>query len=329
MAIDRRHFLTSSTLVSLAASLDLEAFALPQRAESNTQILNTGGLELLKTPYDSQVASITYNPAVEAGEPPTPNGLIYYDKAHKKFISPMDIEPSKEKGSYTITSTLRAFNISRANYQTAQQYKNEVQIGLNFVAPITSSGDGFAWILKHAVNIFLGKSSDVSGALASFKSANPSQPTPTLSNKVQVLQGAFDLQVNAFFQKKEGFWRKLFQGLSGLPGSPLLATLGIPGIALEGLDFVMYSINKLTQNEPLTPLWNARPLPFALTKGVNKDFNFQQGLWCITDSSVLKSTNLLKGYSIDIADETYQVVDGNGSPLPANYVVAQFDVASI
>lgn len=324
--MDRRHFLASGALFSLAASLDLEALPSPEAAKSTTPIPNTGGLELLKKPYDPQVASLTYNPAVEAGEPPTPNGLLYYDKTKKTFVSPLNLDATKEKGNYTITSALRAFNLSTDKYRMAQQSNQEVQIGLNFTAPITSSGDNFAWILKNAINIFLGKSSNVSGALASFKAADLQSSTSAPTGKVQVLQGAFDLQVNAFFQRKSGFWRKLFQALGGIPGAPLLATLGIPGIALAGLDFVMYSINKLTKNERLIPLWNPHPLPFALTKGVKRDFKFQEGLWCIVDSSVLKATNLLRNHTIDILNQTYQVIDSRGDPLNANYVVAQLDV---
>jgi hypothetical protein len=325
--MNRRHFLASGTLVSLASSLNLNAFPSPQQNQSQS----ITGIELLPKPYDSQVASLTYNPSAEtAGAPPTPNGLLYYDKSNKKFVSPMSLTPTRPKGSYSISSTLRAFNLAADKYQTAQQSKQEVQIGLNFTAPITSAGDNFAWILKNAVNIFLGKQSAAAGALASFQSSSSSTaPTSAPTSKVQVLQGAFDLQVNAFFQHKGGLWRKLFQALGGVPGSPLLATLGIPGIALEGLQFVMYSLNKLTQNEPLIPLWNPQPLPFALTKDVTRDFNFQDGLWCITDSSVLKSTNLLAGYQVDIADETYQVLDPHNNPLNANYVVAQFDVDPI
>src|SRR6202008_1386642 len=118
--------------------------------------------------------------------------------------------------------------------------------------------------------------------------------------KVQVLQGAFDLQVNAFFQKKDGFWRKLFQAFAGVPGAPLLATLGIPGVALSALDFVTYSLGKLTQDEPLLPLWSATPLPFALTKGVKRNFKFQEGLWCIVDRPILLTTKFLNGYTVDI-----------------------------
>lgn len=326
--MDRRNFLASGALLSLGA-LNPDGFQHPHKKQPTQHGASTGGLDLLGKPYDPQVASLTYNPAVEAGEPPTPNGLLFYDKGKKAFVSPTDIEPTKEKGNYSIGSTLRAFNISNDKYSFAQKSQQEIQIGLNFTAPITSAGDNFAWILKNAINIFLGKADGVTGALASFKSANPQNPAPAPTAKVQVLQGGFDLQVNAFFQKKAGFWRKLFQSLGGAPGSPLLATLGIPGIALAGVDFVLYSLNKLTQSEPLIPLWNPQPLPFALTKDVKKDFNFQEGLWCIVDSSILKSTNRLKGYSVDIEDQTYQVIDSAGKPLNANYIVADFDVKAL
>jgi hypothetical protein len=290
----------------------------------------TGGLDLLKSPYDSQVASLTYNRIVEgSAPPPTPNALLFWDRDQKKFISPLEVKATREKGSYAITSTLRSFNISKASYMTAQNSNQEVQIGLNFTASITTAGDNFAWILKNAVNIFLAKKSNVSGALASFKTANPASTPAAPSNKVQVLQGAFDLQVNAFFQPRQGLWRKLFQALGGVPGAPLIAALGIPGIALTGLDFVLYTFNKLTQGEALNPLWNAKPLPFALTKGVTRDFAFTDGLWCIVDSAVMRPTKLLQGYSVDLTDETYQVVDANGKQLDANYLVAQFDVAGI
>jgi hypothetical protein len=325
MKIARRQFLTGSSLcIGALADLDIAAGAPASSAASS------GGLDLLKTPYDSQVASLTYNSLVEgAAPPPTPNALLFWDRKQKKFVSPLEVTATRDKGSYAITSALRSFNISKTSFATARNSNQEVQIGLNFTAPITTAGDNFAWITKNAVNIFLAKKSDVSGALASFKTANPAAAPAAPTNKVQVLQGAFDLQVNAFFQPKQGFWRKLFQSLGGVPGTPLIAGLGIPGIALAGLDFVLYTFNKLTQGEVLPPLWNAKPLPFALTKGVTRDFGFTDGLWCIVDSSVMKPTKLLQGYSIDLTDETYQVVDENGKQLDANYLVAQFDVSSI
>lgn len=337
--MNRRAFLTTGTVASIAASaFPLESLALSGQAQPQPHSVGAiTGLELLGEPYSSQIASPTYSvgPTPASAAPLTPNGLLYYNKGKQAFVSPMSdsLRPTRAKGSYNITSTLRAFNISKDNFHVASQSNKEVQIGLNFTAPITSAGDEFAWIVKSAVNIFMAKQSDRTGALASFQSSsqptNSMTPTSTPSNKVQVLQGSFDLQVNAFFQKKAGFWRTLFQGLAGVPGSPLLATLGIPGIALDGLKFVAYSFNKLTQNEPLEPLWNPKPLPFALTTGVDRDFNFQEGLWCITDSSVLKSTKLLDSYMIDLTNETYQVINGNGEPLNANYVVVQFDVSTI
>jgi hypothetical protein len=328
--VERRSFLELGSLLAFAGAVSFEDIVAQSNHHAPAQVT---GLEFLGKPYNSQVAQLTYNPAVEAAVPPTPNGLLYYDKVHKKFISPVDISPTIPKGSYSISSTLRTFNLSKANYQTAQNSQQEVQLGLNFTAPLTSSGDNFAWILKNAVNIFLATPSNVSGAYAQFQKDNPLPTTPTApaapTNKVQVLQGTFDLQVNAFFQKKQGLWRKLFQAISGIPGSPLIATLGIPGIALEGLSFLTYSINKLTQNEGLIPIWHPQPLPFGLTTGVSRDFGFQEGLWCIIDSSFLKSSNLLSGFTLDIAGETYQVLDSNGKQADANYVVAQFDVKSI
>jgi hypothetical protein len=187
--------------------------------------------------------------------------------------------------------------------------------------------------LKNAVNIFMGSASNVSGAFAQFQKDNPQVGAPAQAaaptSTVQVLQGSFDLSVNAFFQKQQGFWSKLFQGISGVPGSPLIATLGIPGIALEGLSFLTYAINKLTQNEGLVPIWNPQPLSFALCDGVKKDFGFKKGHWCIVDSVYMKNSNLLAAHTLDIAGESYQVWNKDGQQINANYAVAQFDVKSI
>lgn len=339
--MERRGFLqsglASAALATLSPFVDVEEFV--GQAVSTSSKTNTGGLDLLKKPYDPQIAALVYEepkfapPPCPPGEKcPAPalppNGFLFYDKGSKTFVKPSTLEASKDKGNYAISATMKAFNISTDAYKIAQSSKQEVQIGLNFSAPITSAGDNFAWILKNAVNVFLGKTNDISGSLASFKAANPASPAASPTNKVQVLQGAFDLQVNAFFQKKDGWWRKLFQAFAGVPGAPLLATLGIPGVALSALDFVTYSLGKLTQDEPLVPLWDAQPLTFALTKGVERDFRFQDGLWCIVDRSVLKTTNYLKGFTVDIDGQSYQVIDSDGKSLNANYVVAQFDITS-
>lgn len=329
--MERRSFLELGSLAALAGSASFENLLAQETPQTSPPIT---GLELLGDPYDSQVAQLTYNTAVEdAAPPPTPNGLLYYDMGAKKFISPVDIKPAKPKGPYSITSSLRTFNLSKSGYHTAQKSQQVVQLGLNFTAPLSSSGDTFAWILKNAVNIFMATPSNVSGAYAQFQKDNPLPNTATApaapTNKVQVLQGVFNLQVNAFFQKQQGLWGKLFQAISGISGSPLIATLGIPGIALEGLSFLTYSINKLTQNEGLIPIWHPQPLPFALTADAQADFGFQAGHWCVIDSSFLKSSNLLSGYTLDIAGETYQVLDKSGKQIDANYVIAEFDVKSI
>ncbi len=340
----RRSFLqsglASAVLTSLTSVGGVEQFLGEMRTAPRKA--NAGGLDLLGNPYSPEVAALMYSelpppPPCQPGEkclapppPPNlpPNAFIFYDKEKKVFKKATELVAAKEKGNYSISANMRSFNISSDKLKTAQNSKQEVQIGLNFSAPITSAGDNFAWILKNAVNVFLGKTSDISGSLASFQSANPTSPAPSPATKVQVLQGAFDLQVNAFFQKKDGLWRKLFQTFAGVPGTPLLATLGIPGVALSALEFVTFSLAKLTQDEPLVPLWNANPLPFALTKDVKRDFTFQEGLWCIVDRPVLPATKFLAGYTVDIDGQSYQVIDADGKALNANYVVAQFDITS-
>lgn len=328
--------LASAIFTTLSPVLDTERLF----SEGLDAPSDAGGLSLLGKPYSPETASLMYSemppaPPCPKGEtclappPPVlpPNGFLYYDTGKKAFVKATEIQAGKDKGNYAVSAALRSFNILSGNYQMAQTSKQEVQIGLNFTAPITSGGDNFAWILKNAVNIFLGKPGDISGSLASFKSANPVSAPASPTSKVTVLQGAFDLQVNAFFQKRDGLWRKLFQAFAGVPGAPLLATLGIPGVALSALDFVSFSLAKLTQNEPLMPLWNANPLSFALTKDVKRDFSFQDGLWCIVDRPILLKSEFLKGHTVDIDGESYQVLDPNGKALDANYVVAQFDIS--
>jgi hypothetical protein len=332
--VNRREFVSySSALACLTTGLHLDAEAsLGEQKAATNSAGNTGGLNLLKTPYSSSEALLNYTTGVESAAPGPPNTILYYDKGKKTFLSPATLQATQKPGNYSINSTLRAFNLASDRFETAKRSKQEVQIGLNFSAPISSVGDNFAWILKNAVNIFLGKSTNVGSALATFKSTTNAQPaSPSISNKAQVLQGTFSLQANAFFQKQEGLWRKLFQALSGVPGSPLLATLGIPGIALSALEFVTFSLSKLTKDEPLTPIWDAKPLPFALTSDKNDkaDFKFQPGLWCIVDSQVSKESQFLKGHTIDIENESYQIMDSTGNPLKATYVVSQFDVDAL
>jgi hypothetical protein len=328
--MNRRTFLASSSVASLASAIDLKALTVGGQDPAPSQEgAGLSDLRLLKgLSYKPYIAQLTYNPSPEAGaKPPTPNALMLYDTTQNKFVSPLSISPTLDKGEYTIASTLRSFNISTDNYSVAQKSQQEVQLGLNFTATMTSAGDKFELIAKNAVDIFLQKGNQVATALSSFKSANP-QTAATPTNKVQVLKGTFDLQVNAFFQKKQGFWSRLIHAIGRVPGSPLLATLGIPGVALEALDFVMYSLDKLTNGEQLTPIWNPNPLTFALTKDAKGLFKFQEGLWLVIDSDVLSKSDLLKDYKIDLLDETYKLLDNKGNPVNANYVVTDFTVTS-
>jgi hypothetical protein len=326
--VNRRRFVSISALGALGltlSDLDIESFAQAGGNVGPSDLLD------LKNPYNSRLAVSVYGPssAVEKGPSVIPNAILYYDETKQQFVSPLGLEPTLEKGSYSMTGTLRSFNIGSGSYEQASASKSEVQIGLNFTAPLTSSGDKFAWIAKNAVDVFLQKGADVGKYLSSFKTSNPTSDNQKPTNKVQVLQGTFDLQVNAFFQKKDGFWSKLIKTLAKVSGSPLLATLGIPGIALEALDFVSYSFSKLTQDEQLQPLWNARPLTFALTKDAkNKRFGFRPGLWGVIDSSFAQSTNYLENHTVDLRGESFQILDASKKPINANYIMADFDAQS-
>jgi len=337
--MNRRDFIGSAGLGSLGA-LSLGGMvachapqqilqpAAPQQPESP----QLTGLELLDKPYNSKDVLPYYEVGIKtaAATVPVPNGILLYDKQQMKFVRPSTLKLTRPKGSYNITATLRSVNVSSQVTTSMHNNQQDIQLGLNFNAPIVQGGDDFVWVVKNALNIFLGKSSDISGSVASFSSTNaPNTQATSPSSKIQVLQGSFDLTVNAYYQKKNGFWRKLFQTLSKVPGEPLLATLGIPGIALSGLQFVAYSLDKLTQNEPLVPIWDPRPLPFALIQGVDRDFYFKEGLWCILDREIMNSTNFLQGYTIDIDGESYQVIDSSKTGLNANYVVANFAIDPI
>jgi hypothetical protein len=106
---------------------------------------------------------------------------------------------------------------------------------------------------------FLAKAADRTQQLSTFEKDN--SPTADLkpSSKVTVSSGFVDLQVNAFGQAKDGFWRKLFNVLAKVAGSPLTTSLGIPGLVAEAVAFVSQTLNVVASQDKLVPIWQTSP----------------------------------------------------------------------
>jgi hypothetical protein len=239
--MNRRDFVNTSGMALLAATLaELSPeLALPMAeahestressvARSTFQLGRKNNPEVVRGAYEFS--------AMGLGASAPPYVYAFYDEDAKKFISPLEVKPTLKKGSYTMQPTLHSFNIRKADQANFKNLKNQVQLGFNATAPITKS-DQLTWVFMNAVDIFLAK--DQSGRqdqLTKFTNSNGKSATPLdATPKINVLNGTVSLQVTAFGQKQEGFWKKFFDILTKAVNSPIVSTaskgFGIPGLA--------------------------------------------------------------------------------------------------
>ena len=186
----------------------------------------------------------------------------------------------------------------------------------------------------NAIDIFGGKSHANPDALSTFlKGSSPgaalgSQP------KVTITKGALSLQVMAYGQKQKGFWQSFFSYITSIIGNPTTATaltgFGIPGLAVDALQFVDHALTELTKNEGLIPLWQTGSLDFGIAPKTKAIFKMRPGIWLTIDHDYASDSKLLDGHSLDLALGSYRLYDKDKKMADANYLVTDFgfDAAS-
>jgi len=104
--------------------------------------------------------------------------------------------------------------------------KQDLQLGINVAAPSSGGQDKLTWLFMNAVDVFLQKPSDVPAQLSKFKNYSPTADLKP-SSKISISEGVVDLQVTAFGQKKDSFWKELFGFAAKVLDSPLFAARSV------------------------------------------------------------------------------------------------------
>jgi hypothetical protein len=284
----------------------------------------------LTTVNDPQNVQATYSG--RGGGPATvPYVYAQYDIGSKTFLNPIDVIPTQPSGAYTLEPTLFAFNIKTSDQEQFKRLQNQVQLGFNATAPITGS-DKLTWLFTSAIDVFLQKAADEPKALTTFLKDNgvPLQSSP----KITVSKGLVNLQVTAFGQRKEGFWRKFLDTMAAVVKSPIVGTalkgFGIPSLAGDALTFVDHAVDVFANEEKLVPLWQTGSLEFAIHKGAadNAIFKMNPGLWVTVDSEYAKATNFLAGHTLDLSYQSFKLMDSGKKLVDTNYLVTKIAMTS-
>lgn len=322
--MERRDFIAASALGTLAAMLDpkFEAQAASQTA-SPIQLPNVYNLT---TPYTKQSLMELYTGQKGTGNPQAPlppHILLYYDRTANPptFVSPSDIKADLDADKYELNATVHAFNIATSHYDHFKNLKQDLQLGLNVATPSADGQDTLTWLFMSAIDVFLQKSTNIPAQLSKFDNYTPTSSLKP-SNKITVSQGVINLQVTAFGQRKEGFWKKLFDILSKVASSPLIGAFAIPSLVKESVDFVDKSLNVIAAQDNLVELWETHPMTFGVDKSAkDQDFFLKSGYWVTIDRDFAKQNDYLdKGFSLDLRGQSFQVLKGNAN-VDTNYMV--------
>lgn len=147
-----------------APTAGASALQLTKRIDPQSiQALYTGAGQLAPPPPPEKTTwPPKQTPEQPAPPPPqttAPYVYAFFDaKQTHTFVNPLDIKPTLAKGNYTLESTLYAFNIKSSDQAKFKNLKNNVQLGFNASAPITSSDELtwlFLWFFMVRVNFFL------------------------------------------------------------------------------------------------------------------------------------------------------------------------------
>jgi len=331
--MERRDFLNSGAIAAMSAAglqtfplFQTSAFAQAAGSQAPPRVFH------LTQKSDPERTAAGYVAGARApGDPPYV--YAFYDEQQNKFINPLSLAPNLDSTkTYTLTPTMRVFNISQAMRNRFKSLKQTLQLGFNATAPSTS-GDNLSWVFMNAVNIFLSNSSDRSAQLTKFTSAGTTKPATTLTStpKVSVSKGRLSLQITAFGQKQDSLWKTIFDLVTAASKSPIISTaskgFGVPGLATEALSFVDGVLDTFAHQNNLIPLWQTGSLDFTIAPDVNARFKMKGGLWAVVDTDYAKNTGFLKDHTIDLQLQSYRINDSQGNAIDANYFVADLDFA--
>ena len=332
--MERRHFLNNATFAALTAA-GLETLPFLQAPAFAQDAANHGApskmFQLTQANNPDRAAAAYLAGARAPGDPPYV--YAFYDEQQNKFVNPLTLVPNLDSTkTYTLTPTMRVFNISQQMRTRFKNLKQTLQLGFNATAP-SPSGDNLSWVFMNAVNIFLSNASDRSAQLTKFTAAGAATPATTLNStpKVTVAKGRLSLQITAFGQKQDSVWKTIFDFVTAASKSPIISTaskgFGVPGLATDALTFVDGVLDSFAQQNSLIPLWQTGSLDFSLATDISARFKMKPGLWAIIDTDYAQRTTFLKDHTIDLQYQSYRINDSNGSAIDANYFIADLAFA--
>ncbi len=328
MQFDRRDFVRGG-IVALACGIpELRTAAESMQSEDKPLTSPYG----LTTRTDADTARRAHLPGSKGSNPnPLPYVYLYYDKTQKRFLTTLEVTPGSDidaSKTYHLSSKLHTFNIRSADQRTFSKLQNNVQLAFNVTAP-NPLGD-LTWVFMNAIDIFA-KAKPNASALTSFMGAHSPGATLASTPPVTITKGSMSLQVLVFGQKRTGFWQSFFTFISGAIGNPISATaligFGIPGLAVDALQFTDHALTELTKNEGLLPLWQTGSIDFGIDPKTKSDCKMREGTWVIIDYDYASDSSILEGHTLDIALGSYRLLNKEKKLVDANYVVTELKFA--
>lgn len=355
--VARRDFMQSSSLALLTAALINSGIApevYSQVTPPNTQRLNRAFFRTdtytnveLESLYGrgaggSKPATANFANEVRAGDRIGSQHMIFHyaDPTQKQFINPLNVKPALAAGKYSLEVTVLNSHTSQKDFETIwNKLKHDAQLQLALTAPSLGgeASDDLTWTLMNGIDIFLG-GDGFKGADKRLKPfVDNNKPTSKFrpSEKIEVLTGGANFQLQVAAAKKDSWWRKLLTIGGAALDSPLFATLPIPKLLPLGVQFATAVLNHVKDTDPLVPIWTSARIPFKLYEGASptSPFTFRPGLWLTIDREYaeqhLDDSKNLKDHLIDIGGQFFEVKTTSGQPVNANYVVLQMSFPAI
>src|SRR5205085_117146 len=245
--IGRRNFIQSSSLALLAATLinpDI-ASASALSATLQARVQQPGRAYFRSDTYSSDDIESLYGRGaggasskragfgneVKAGDQISSQHMIfYYDKpGDKQIVNPLNVKPSLAAGKYSLEVTILNSHASQRDFDNLwKKFKHDAQMQLALTAPSNDgpAPDDLTWTLMNGIDIFLGGDGfkGIDNRLKPFVDNNKPTSKFRPSEKIEVLTGAGNFQLQVAAQRKDSWWRKLLTVAGEALNSPLFAT---------------------------------------------------------------------------------------------------------
>ena len=344
-SIDRRTFLSSSTIATVAALLGelscdsrlavAQILRHPLPMTGPFQFNRTADQNLVQRVMGGTLSVVRSEAAGlnSTGTSAIPDYLyLYYDTDKNVFVHPTyeDIRTLDNK-PYVTEPRVYSFNIGSADQPRLVGLKNQLQVNFSAAAPTELLGtlENLTWTFINAVDISGGKISFIDNAGGTQKDGVSLNSDP----KIHVTQGTMSLAVQVSGQKRDSLWDKIIQFVTSAMKSPIISKVsqgfGIPAMPAVATDFVSHVLTAIEKSNHLEPLWSLPAIPFVVDKNKRRDPwvpTMRPGLWVIVDNKYATTTRNLKGHTLDFGSETFfRINNAAGEPIDQNYFIVGLD----